>query len=86
MTEETGSHDEISEETRRMVTQIRARAALAPGAAELACLLTAAGARGPEMSAAEIRALGQDTLALASQVSFLLGKLAGLLGDEGGER
>jgi hypothetical protein len=82
MTEETGDHDEISEETRRMVAAIRQRAAASPGSAEIADLLTAAGARGSEMSADEIGALGRDTLAQAQQVSFLLGKLAGLI--EGG--
>lgn len=82
MTEETGAHDEISDETRRMVAAIRERAAQSPGSAEIADLLTAAAARGPEMSAGEIRALGRDTLNLADQVSFLLGKLAALTGEE----
>jgi hypothetical protein len=81
MTEETGDHDEISEETRRMVAAIRQRAAASPGSAELADLLTSAAARGSSMSADEIRALGRDTLAQAQQVSYLLGKLAGLLED-----
>jgi len=84
MTEESGAHDEISDETRQMVARIRERAALAPAPAELACLLTAAGAHAGDMSAAEIRALGRDTLELAGQVSFLLGKLTGLLVEEGG--
>jgi len=75
--------DKISDETRRMVTRIRERAAAGPDAAEIAALLTTAGAKGPEMSAEQIRALSRDTLVLAGQVSFLLGKLAGLL-DEGG--
>ena len=82
MTGETGAHDEISDETRRMVAAIRERAAQSPGSAEIADLLTAAAARGSEMSAGEIRALGRDTLVLADQVSFLLGKLAGLTGEE----
>ena len=82
MTEETGAHDEISEETRRMVMAIRRRAAQAPGSADIADLLTAAAAHGSEMTAAEIRALGRDTLDLASQVSYLLGKLAVLLDDD----
>ena len=81
MTEEQGSHDDISEETRQMVAVIRQRAAASPGSAEIADLLTAAAAHGSEMNADEIRALGRDTLAQAQQVSFLLGKLAGLLED-----
>lgn len=83
MTEEQGAHDDdISDETRQMVARIRQRAASSPGPAEIADLLTSAAARGGEMSAEEIRALGRDTIAGAAQVSFLLGKLAGLL--EGG--
>jgi len=85
MTEEQGTHDEISDETRDLVTRVRVRAAQSPGAAELASLLTAAGAQAPGMSAEQIRALGRDTLVLAGQVSYLLGKLAGLLDEEGGE-
>ena len=82
MTGETDDRDEISEETRRMVARIRERAAASPGSAEIADLLTAAAARGSQMSAAEISTLSRDTLVLAGQVSFLLGKLAGLL-EEG---
>lgn len=83
MTGETGDHDQISEETRRMVTAIRERAAASPGSAEIADLLTSAAAQGSEMSPDEIRALGRETLAQAQQVSYLLGKLAGLLDEEG---
>ena len=64
-----------------MVADIRRRAAVSPSSAELADLLTSAAARGTEMSAEEIRALGRDTLAQAQQISYLLGKLAGLLED-----
>ena len=78
-----GAGDQISDETRQMVTRIRERAAQAPAPAELADLLTTAGAQRTEMSAAEIRALGQDTLALVGRVNYLLGKLSGLLGEEG---
>jgi len=81
MNGERDDHDRISERTRQMVTRVRQRAAQAPAPGELADLLTAAGAA-PDMSAAEIRELGRDTLVLAGQVSFLLGKLAGLL-EEG---
>lgn len=82
MDEDPGARDAISEETRLMVTRIRERAARSPGSAEIADLLTSAAARGSEMTAEEIRALGRDTLDLASQVSYLLGRLAGLLLDE----
>ena len=82
MNEAPGTHDAISEETRLMVTRIRERAAHSPGAAEIADLLTSAAARGSEMTAEEIRELGRDTLDLASQVSYLLGRLAGLLDEE----
>lgn len=82
MTEETGAHDEISEETRQMVAAIRRRAEESPGSAELADLLASAAARGTEMTAEEIRALSRDTLAQARQISYLLGRLAGLLDEE----
>ena len=83
MTEETGAN-EISEETRLMVARIRERAAASPGAPEIADLTAAASAGAGDMSVADIRALGRDTLVLAGQVSFLLGKLAALAGEEGG--
>ena len=66
-----------------MVSRIRDRAAASPGVPEIADLMTSAQARGGQMSAAEIRALGRDALALAGRVNFLLGKLAGLAGEEG---
>lgn len=74
--------DGISEETRQMLIRIRERAAASPGSPEIADLMDAAAASAGEMTAAEIRALGRDTLLLAGQVSFLLGKLAGLAGGE----
>lgn len=74
--------DGISEETRQMLIRIRERAAASPGSPEIADLMDAAAAVAGEMTAAEIRALGRDTLLLAGQVSFLLGKLAGLAGGE----
>jgi beta-glucosidase-like glycosyl hydrolase len=76
--------DDISEETRHMVSRIRERAAATPGTPEIADLIDAAAARAGEMSAAEIRALGRDTLILASQVSYLLGRLAAVAGEEAG--
>lgn len=82
MDEDPGIHDAISEETRLMVAHIRERAAQSPGSAELADLLTSAAARGAAMTAEEIRALSRDTLDLASRVSYLLGRLAGLLDEE----
>ena len=66
-----------------MVAAIRQRAAESPDAAEIADLLTSAASQGTEMSASEIRALSRDTIAQAQQVSYLLGKLAGLLDDAG---
>jgi hypothetical protein len=81
--EQDGHDDEISEETRQMVAAIRQRAAQSPGSAEIADLLTSAGAKGSQMSAEDIRALGRATLAQAQQVSYLLGKLAVLI--EGGD-
>ena len=77
-----GADDEISEETLQMVIRIRERAAQIPNAADLADLLTATAMKSDVMSADQIRALAQNAVAQAEQVSFLLGKLAGLLDEE----
>ena len=77
----TAPDDEISGGTREMVARIRERAARTPGAAEIGALLTSAAAKGTEMTAEQIRALGADALRQAEQVSYLLGKLAGLLDE-----
>jgi hypothetical protein len=84
VTEETGANDEISDETRLMVARIRERVAASPGSAEIVDILTSAAAKGTEMSAEEIRALAREALSHAEQVSYLLGKLAGLAGDDDG--
>jgi hypothetical protein len=75
--------DEISEETRLMAVQVRAMASRLPLGAELATLAADAMlSRGEHMSPAEIRHLGVTAARQAQQVSYLLGKLAGLIGDE----
>jgi hypothetical protein len=68
-----------------MVALVRQRAAQAPPPEKIADLLTSGGHPPGDMSAAQIRDLGRDTLVLAGQVSYLLGKLAGLLEEEGDE-
>lgn len=76
-------HDDVSEETLTMVARIRERASHIPTAADLAEMTMAAGAQ--DMSPAEIRQLATKAIDQAQQVSFLLGKLAGLLQEPGGE-
>lgn len=76
--------DAVSEETLIMVARIRERAAHIPTAADLAEMTLAAGAQ--DMSPAEIRQLATKAIDQAQQVSFLLGRLAGLLDEPGGER
>jgi hypothetical protein len=75
--------DDISDEARLMAARVRERAERLPTAAELAALTMTAGGR--DMSAAEIRQLGTDAIAQAQQVSYLLGKLAGLLDEPAGD-
>jgi hypothetical protein len=84
MTGEPGADDEITEETRRMVTRIRERAAKYPAAADIASLTeTAVTEEGRRMTPEQIRALGRETVSLAERVAYLLGRLSGLLGEEG---
>jgi hypothetical protein len=74
--------DDVSEETRMLVARVRDRAAHTPGAPQIADMITGAAAEGRPMTAEEIRDLARDALATAERVTYLLGKLAGLLGDE----
>jgi hypothetical protein len=75
--------DEISADTRMIVAQARLRAAEALMGAGLAGLAADA-LRTPraDMSATEIRDLAVTALERAQQVSYLLGRLAGLAGDD----
>ena len=86
MTEEQGARDQISEETWRMVARIRERAARYPAAADIADLTAsavAASAEGRGMSLEQIQALGRETATLAERVAYLLGRLSGLLDEDG---
>jgi hypothetical protein len=81
----TSGSDDVSDEARMIAAQIRRRAAAAPTADELAALLT----RTPsytELTPGQIRRLAGDAITQAQQISYLLGKLAGLLEDEAGDR
>jgi hypothetical protein len=79
--------DEISEETLLVVAQVRTKAAqipLGPGIASLTAEVLAVSApvpAGEDMTPAEIRRLAASAIEQAQQVSFLLGRLAGLLGE-----
>jgi hypothetical protein len=73
--------DQITEETRAMAAEARRRAGRAPTADELAGLLSAAGERTAGPVADEVRRLATAAISQAQQVSFLLGKLSGLVGE-----
>lgn len=77
--------DDISGETMEAVARARTRAATALAPGELATLLADAARSADALTADDIRALGAAAIRNASQVSFLLGKLAGLL-DEAGDQ
>ena len=77
-----GNGDDISDEARLMAAQVRERASHLPTAGELADMTIGSGR---DMSPDEIRALATAAIEQASQVSYLLGRLAGLL-DQPGER
>lgn len=72
--------DEISDETRMIAEQVRARAAAMPGPDGIAGLavdvLTAD--RG-DMTPDQIRRLAVEAISQAQRVSYLLGRLAGLM-------
>jgi hypothetical protein len=75
--------DVVSRETMRHVARARARAAEGPSAEELSRLLSDLGRRRADMSPDDIRALGGIAIRQAQRVSYLLGQLAGLLGEAG---
>jgi len=63
------------------VRAARARAADVPPADELARLLDKAARHRGDMSAGDIRQLSAAVIRQAQQVSYLLGRLSGLLGE-----
>lgn len=77
----SGTRDEVSEDARQMAARARQRAMTeVPDAESLAELMTAAAEAAPE----EMRRRGAVAVRQAQQMSYLLGQLAGLLGDEEG--
>jgi hypothetical protein len=77
--------DRISEETRMMAAEVRRHAESMPSAADIGDLAAAALTGPPgEITPQEIRQLARDALSQAQRLSFLLGRLAGMLdGPEG---
>ena len=78
----TSPDDEApSEDTLMLVARVRHRAGEAPTVDQVTALAVEAlsGSRG-DLTAAEIRQLATQALHQAQQVSFLLGKLAGMVG------
>lgn len=74
----------VSEEARQAAARARAAAAGLPDAAELAGMAADALTRQrDDMSTEDARVLAVTALTHAQQVAFLLGRLAGLLDDDG---
>lgn len=73
---------EVTEETMALVAGVRERAASAPGPEELARLLAAARER--SVTTDEVARAGAIAIAKAQQVSYMLGRLAGLVGAPAG--
>lgn len=73
--------DDITTETRVLVARARERAAMLPAAGQLVHLALSAN----EMTPQQVRDLAATTLEQAQEMSYLLGKLAGLLGDGEGD-
>lgn len=85
MAEGPEDRDEVSEATRLLVARARLQAQAVPTPGELAGLaFRAANCEGEEQRAA-LQDLTSRALDKAHEVSFLLGELAGLLGDGGGD-
>lgn len=81
MTGTAGNADDgISDEARVMAERVRERAAHLPDAAEIAGMAMDAPRGG--MTQAEVRELATEAIKHAERVSFLLGKLAALLGSD----
>lgn len=79
-----GAGDErLTPETMSAVAAARARAAGNPPAEEIARLLDKAARHRGDLSADDIRKLGADAIRQAQRVSYLLGRLSGLLGETG---
>lgn len=76
-------NDDITEEARLMVARVRAAVTGVPLGGDLATLaVDALRAPGRDMTPEEIRHLAADAMDQANQISYLLGKLAGILDDE----
>lgn len=81
----TCSDDGISDEARAAAARARERAVTMPSVADLADMTAAALADpGRRMSAEEIRQVFRDAAEHAQRVTYLLGVLAGQLGESGG--
>jgi hypothetical protein len=84
VTQDKASAGDVSQETLMAAEQVRARAGQLPTAADVAGLaIDALDKPGRDMSPAEIRELATAAVQQASQVAFLLGRLAALLDTPG---
>jgi hypothetical protein len=74
-----GRDGEISGEARMLAARAREHAARLPDAAAIAAMALT---HGGQMSDAEVRELAATAITQAAQVSYLLGRLAGLTGSD----
>ena len=75
----------VSRGTMSAVARARARAAAGPSAEEIAELLDTVARRRTDLTSEDIRALGAVAVRQANRVSYLLGRLSGLLEEPGDE-
>jgi hypothetical protein len=73
----------LSRDTRRTVARVRARAARAPTPGDISRLIADASRHAGDLSQDDIKAIGAVAIKQATQISYLLGRLAGLLGEDG---
>ena len=82
MTQEAAG-DDVSQETRMLVARARQQAAGLPDSSAIAGMaFTAIRGGNPDLTIREIHDLAVHAISQANQVSFLLGRLAGILGDD----
>jgi hypothetical protein len=79
--------DDVTEETMMLVARVRHRAGEAPTVSQITALALDAASQEPssDLTAAEIRQIVATAAGKAQQLTFLLGKLAALVPEAGGD-
>jgi hypothetical protein len=80
--DQAAADEQLSEDALMAAADAMARATGAPSSATLAELLAEAAVRPGDLTPDQIRDLGAAAIRQSWRVSFLLGKLSGVLGDE----